>query len=77
MTKRLPPVSGAQAVAALKRAGFVAVRISGSHHRLVHPDDRTRAVTVPDHGSKALKRGTVSAIIKQARLTREEFVDLL
>jgi predicted RNA binding protein YcfA (HicA-like mRNA interferase family) len=47
--------------------------LSGSHHRLVHPDDPSRATTVSVHAGKTLKRGTVHGIIKQAGLTVEEF----
>jgi predicted RNA binding protein YcfA (HicA-like mRNA interferase family) len=34
-------------------------------------------VTVPLHGSKDLKPGTLRSIIKQAGLSVEQFVDLL
>jgi predicted RNA binding protein YcfA (HicA-like mRNA interferase family) len=74
---RLPSVTGAEAVRVLERAGLVIVRISGSHHRLVHPADPTRATTVPVHGAKALKSGTLRGIIKQAGLTVDEFRNLL
>ena len=77
MTSRIPAVSGRDTIRALERAGFTVVRIEGSHHRLVHPDDRTRATTVPVHGSNTLKRGTVRSILKQARLTVDEFRVLL
>jgi predicted RNA binding protein YcfA (HicA-like mRNA interferase family) len=52
-------------------------RIAGSHHVLVHPQDRRRTVTVPVHAGRDLKRGTVRSIIRQAGFTVEEFVDLL
>ena len=52
---KLPAVSGARLVLALQRAGFVVVRVSGSHHRLVHRDDPGRATTVPVHGGKDLR----------------------
>jgi predicted RNA binding protein YcfA (HicA-like mRNA interferase family) len=34
-------------------------------------------VTVPDHGSRELKRGTLRAIIRQAGLSVDEFLELL
>jgi predicted RNA binding protein YcfA (HicA-like mRNA interferase family) len=64
-------------VRALTRAGFVVDRIVGSHHVLVHPTDATRTVTVPVHGSRDLKPGTLRAIIRQAGYTIEEFRELL
>ncbi|HJW41882.1 MAG TPA: type II toxin-antitoxin system HicA family toxin [Rhizomicrobium sp.] len=74
---RLPAISGKRVIDALYKAGFVSVRITGSHHLLVLPRDRTRAVTVPVHGNRDLKPGTLRAIIRQSGLTVDEFVDLL
>lgn len=76
MTK-LPVATGAEVVRALERAGFVVVRVSGSHFRLVHKDDASKATTVPVHGSKVLKKGTLRNIINQSGLTVEAFVALL
>lgn len=73
----MPVATGGEVVRALERAGFAVVRISGSHHRMVHGADPARATTVPVHGSKALKRSTLRAIIRQAGLTVEEFTALL
>jgi predicted RNA binding protein YcfA (HicA-like mRNA interferase family) len=77
MNPGLPAVDGRRVIRALQRAGFVIDRIAGSHHLLVRPDDPTRRVTVPVHGGKDLKAGTLRSIIWQAGLTVEEFHDLL
>jgi predicted RNA binding protein YcfA (HicA-like mRNA interferase family) len=74
---RLPGLTGKQVVRALEKAGFVIVRTTGNHRRLVHPDDPSRATTVPVHAGKALKRSTLHGIIKQAGFTVDEFVALL
>jgi predicted RNA binding protein YcfA (HicA-like mRNA interferase family) len=74
---RLPVASGKDVVRALARAGFTVDRIVGSHHVLAHPDDPTRAVTVPVHGNRDLKPGTLRSIIRQTGLTVEQFTDLL
>lgn len=76
MNPRLPTVSARNIVRALEQSGFVVTRTSGSHCRLVHASDPTRKVTVPIH-SGDLKRGTLRAIIAQARLTVKEFIELL
>jgi predicted RNA binding protein YcfA (HicA-like mRNA interferase family) len=76
MTK-LPTVRSREVIRALEAAGFVVVRIKGSHHRLVHKDDPVRATTVPVHPSRDLPKGTLRDIIAQAGLTVEEFVGLL
>ena len=74
---RLPAVTAGNAVRALERAGFVTVRMTGSHRRMVHSADPARATTVPMHSNAALKRGTLRNIIKQAGLTVDVFVALL
>jgi predicted RNA binding protein YcfA (HicA-like mRNA interferase family) len=60
----------------LERAGFVLRNVSGSHHRYVYPGDPTRWTVVPMH-NRDLKPGTLRAILAQARITPEEFLDLL
>ena len=74
---KLPPVTGTRVVRALERGGFVVVRISGSHNRLVHRDDPTLATTVAVHGSKPLRSGTLRNILKQTGLTVEQLAALL
>jgi predicted RNA binding protein YcfA (HicA-like mRNA interferase family) len=71
---KLPVVSGAECVKALKQLGFVVTRQRGSHIILVREEPKT-SITVPDH--KELDRGTLRAIIRQADLTVDELVELL
>lgn len=77
MSASLPAMNARQVLAALRRAGFVVDRISGSHHMLVHVSDARRTVTVPAHGAQSIKTGTLRGIIRQAGLTVEEFRGLL
>ena len=74
---RLPAVSGKEVVRALTRSGFSVDRVVGSHHVLVFPGDSSRTVTVPVHGNRDLKPGTLRSIIRQAGFTAEEFIALL
>ena len=74
---RLPAVNGKRVVRALTRAGFVLDRIVGSHHVMTYPGNVARTVSVPCHSARDLKPGTLRGIIRQARLTVEEFNDLL
>jgi predicted RNA binding protein YcfA (HicA-like mRNA interferase family) len=62
-------------VAALERCGFVVVRIVGSHYQLFNESTR-RHTTVPYH-RRDLPPGTISAIIRQSGLTRNEFLEAL
>ena len=48
---------------------------TGSHMILRQKDDPHRRITVPNH--RELAKGTLRAIINDAGLTVEEFLDLL
>ena len=71
----LPTVTGRECIKALEKAGYYVDRQKGSHVTMIR-DDPAGRVTVPDH-RKDLKRGTLRAIIRQAGLTVDEFVELL
>lgn len=75
--ERLPVVSGKDVLRALTRSGFSVDRVVGSHHVLVLPGDPSRTVTIPVHGNRDLKPGTLRSIIRQAGFTIEEFNALL
>jgi len=76
MSQRLPSLRPREVLRALGRAGFFVHHVSGSHYILKHPDQPARRVTLPFH-SKALKRGTLLAIIDEAGLTADGFMELL
>jgi predicted RNA binding protein YcfA (HicA-like mRNA interferase family) len=63
----------------LRNAGFVdaPVRGKGSHHALtkVNEHGNARLVIVPER--REIPKGTLLAILKQAALSRQEFLDLL
>ncbi len=65
-------VSGAEAVRALRRLGFVVSGQEGSHIRLVKGECR---VTIPNH--KVLLPKTLQSIVKQAGISVEVFRDNL
>jgi predicted RNA binding protein YcfA (HicA-like mRNA interferase family) len=73
---RLPRVTARQVLSALQRAGFFIVRSKGSHHFLQHRDDPTRRTVISVHTGD-MPQGTVRDILKQAGITREEFLNLL
>lgn len=73
---KLPRTTGEKAVSALKRAGFEAVGIRGSHHYLYHPQ-RDVIVTIPVHSGKTLAPKTLQTILFQAGITIDEFRALL
>lgn len=73
MSPRLPALSGAEVVRALGKAGFAEISQRGSHVKLRHPDGRT--AIVPLH--RELAPGTLGSVLRQARLSRDDFADLL
>jgi predicted RNA binding protein YcfA (HicA-like mRNA interferase family) len=71
-----PSISGKDLIKLLQRKGFEVVRISGSHHRLKHPDGRV--TTIPIHGNNDLPKGLLRKIIREdLKLEMEEFNQLL
>jgi predicted RNA binding protein YcfA (HicA-like mRNA interferase family) len=74
VSERLPVVSGTQLVRVLEKLGWDVARQRGTHVRLKHSDHSTFLV-VPLH--RELKRGTLSGILRDAGLDREELRRLL
>ncbi len=72
---RLPACKPVEVIRALTRAGFFLHHVRGSHHYYKHPT-RSGLVAVPVHPTD-IKRGLLHAILKQAGLSREEFLKLL
>ena len=74
---KVPVISPEQCIEALKHGGFYVARQRGSHVQM-RRDTPAPARTVPvPVGKKSLPRGTLSSIIRQAGLTRDEFLELL
>ena len=76
MPERLPRVTGTDALRALRRAGWASSRQVGSHVQLRHALLPGR-VTVPVHAGEVLHPKTLRSILAQARITVEEFRQLL
>ena len=71
---RLPILKPDEALHKLQRAGFEIDHVTGSHYVLRHEDGRR--TVVPYHQRRDLKRRVLKAILQQAGLTVEEFLDL-
>lgn len=67
-------MSGRQAAQAFRRAGWQLVRWRGSH-MILTKDGEDATLSIPDH--KELGRGLLRALIRDARLSTDEFVHLL
>ena len=69
---KLPIISGKEVVKALNKIGYEIDHQTGSHIILRNMQSSHRRMTVPNH--REIAKGTLLAIIKQAGLTREEFM---
>lgn len=69
---KLPHVSGAAAIRALERLGFLKVRQSGSH---VIMRKGSSGCVVPMHSE--IKVGTLAGLLRQANVSPEEFISAL
>lgn len=73
---KLPVLSGRDVIKILKKIGFEEKRQKGSHIILAKETEQgKRGVVVPNHNE--VDKGTLLEIIRQAGLTREEFLKLL
>ena len=75
MTK-LPRLSGKEVIRALEKAGFKSMRQRGSHVFMVKESLGSKIpLVVPMH--REIDTGTLLEIIRQSKMTREEFINLI
>ena len=72
---KIPIVSAIKVIKILSKIGYEADHQTGSHIILRHRETPHKRLTVPNH--KEIARGTLKAIIEEAGLTVQEFMDLL
>ncbi len=76
MLTKLPRLSGKEVIRALSKTGFKPIRQRGSHVFMAKETINSKITTVvPMH--QEIDKGTLLNIIRQAKLTREEFLNLL
>ena len=71
----LRPTPAKKVIKLLNKIGFEILRQRGSHVILKHPDGRV--TVVPVHPGEDVGRGLLSKIIKDTRMTKEQFLKLL
>lgn len=73
---KVPSLNYDKVIRALQRAGWVVVRQRGSHIRLQkHVGNEVLKIIIPAH--KPIKRSTLSHILKQARISLDDFLKYL
>jgi len=73
---RLPSIHPRKLNQALAKIGWYKERQNGGEY-IKYKEGHPNPITVPYHGSRALKRGTLTAILRDAGVSREEFLELL
>jgi predicted RNA binding protein YcfA (HicA-like mRNA interferase family) len=71
---KLGNISGKEAARAFEKAGWIALGQVGSHLVMIKPGIRVN-LSIPQH--KELAKGTIRALIRNAGLTVDEFMQLL
>jgi len=71
----MPMLKAKDIIRVLKTLGFFEVRTKGSHIFFKHPDGR--ATLVPKHGGEDIGRGLLRQILREIKITSEEFSKLL
>lgn len=75
MSEKLPRITADEVIHALERAGFKLSRQSGSHK--IYKNETGKRATVPYHKGRVLHPKVLSSILKDAQLSKEEFLKLL
>jgi predicted RNA binding protein YcfA (HicA-like mRNA interferase family) len=72
---KLPNPTGEELISALEKIDFRVVRQKGSHVRMKHEDGRV--VSIPVHARKAIGKGLLLKILRDADLTKDDLINLL
>lgn len=71
---KLRLLAARKVIKVLTKVGFVIVRKKGSHVILKHQDGRL--IVVPDHKGEEISKGLLLKIIKDSKLSKDEFYKL-
>jgi len=72
---KIRPLSSQRLIKVLEKIGFKIIRQKGSHVIMIN--DKGTRIVIPVHPGKDVKPGLIRAIIKEAGLSREEFLRIL
>jgi predicted RNA binding protein YcfA (HicA-like mRNA interferase family) len=72
---KIVPLPSKKVIKALESIGFEQIRQKGSHLFLRHPDGRT--TIIPVHPTDKIGKGMINKIIKDVKITRDEWIELI
>ena len=73
----LPALTAIEVIRGLKKAGFVFDRQAKGSHEIWYNPATKRRTTVPNHPGVDIRKGTLKAILKEAGISVEEFMELI
>lgn len=76
MSGKFPVANYRQVVKAARKLGFCLCRQAKGSHEIWRRDFDGRQTTIPNHGSKPLKRKTLKSILKDFGVKPEKFLRL-
>ena len=72
---KINPLPANNVIKTLEKIDFLKIRQKGSHLFMRHPDGRTTLITV--HPGEDIGKGMIRKIINDAKITREEWLELI
>jgi len=72
---KIRPLSSHKLIKILQRAGFKIIRQKGSH--VIMMNDKNIRIVIPVHPGEDVKAGLIRAVIKEAGLSRQDFLNFL
>jgi predicted RNA binding protein YcfA (HicA-like mRNA interferase family) len=76
MSPRLPALTARQVIERLRKVGFVFDRQAKGSHEIWYDPASKRRTVIPNHPGVAIPRATLRAILKQAGISPEDFLQL-
>ena len=73
---RFTSMKASDAIKRLKKAGFVFDRYAKGSHEIWYNPKTKRRVTIPNHPGTDIPKGTMSAIIREAGYSIDDFLQL-
>lgn len=73
--ENLRPLKLRQLIFALDKLGFKKMSQKGSHAKFSHPDGRM--TVVPMHSGELIGRGLLGKIIKECKISKDEFMKMV
>jgi predicted RNA binding protein YcfA (HicA-like mRNA interferase family) len=72
---KIGPLPHKKVIKALENLGFEQIRQKGSHLFMRHPDGRT--TIIPVHPTEMIGKGMINKIIKDVKINRDEWIELI